>query len=71
MYIKRNYKFKKKLLLNIIELLFSKMKENNIKSLNRSIYKYFCIKKLIDICFQNNYFIKRLFTVYFEFIEAK
>ena len=47
------------------------MKENNIKILNRSIYKYFYMKKLINILFQENDFIKRLFTVYFEFIEAK
>ena len=47
------------------------MKEHNIKKLNRCIYKYICMKKLINICFQNNNFIKRLFTVYFEFIEAK
>ena len=71
MHIKRNYKFKKKLLLNIIELLFNKMKENNIKCLNRIIYKYICMKKLINIFFQNNHFIKISFTVYFEFIEGK
>ena len=47
------------------------MKENNIKCLNRSIYKYICMKKLINIFFQNNQFIKILFTVYFEFIEGK
>ena len=47
------------------------MKENNIRSLNRSIYKYICMKKLINIFIQNNNFIKRLFVVYFEFIEAK
>ena len=47
------------------------MKENNIKCLNRIIYKYICMKKLINIFFQNDNFIKRLFTVYFEFIEVK
>ena len=47
------------------------MKENNIKNLNRSIYKYIYIKKLINIFFQNNNFIKISFIVYFEFIEAK
>ena len=44
------------------------MKENNIKSLNRSIYR--CIY-MINIFFENNNFIKILFTVYFEFIEDK
>ena len=47
------------------------MKENNIKCLNRIIYKYICMKKLINIFFQNNNFIRILFTVYFEFIEDK
>ena len=66
--MKNEYKFEKDFLFNNIEFLFNKKKQNNIKSLNRSIYKYFCIKKLINICFQNTNFIKRLFTVYFEFI---
>ena len=47
------------------------MKENNIRSLNRSIYKHICMKKLINIFILNNNFIKKLFVVYFEFIEAK
>ena len=71
MCIKNEYKFKKKLWFNNIEFLLSKMKENNIKSLNRSIYKYFYMKKLINILFLKDNFINRLFTVYFEFIEAK
>ena len=66
-----NINLKRIFLFNNIEFLFSKMKENNIRSLNRSIYKYICIKKLINIFIQNNNFIKRLFVVYFEFIEAK
>ena len=45
--------------------------EVDIKILNRSIYKYFYMKKLINILFLKDNFIKRLFTVYFEFIEAK
>ena len=44
------------------------MKENNIKSLNRSTYR--CIY-MINIFFENNNLIKILFTVYFEFIEGK
>ena len=47
------------------------MKENNIKGWNRSIYKYFFREKLINIFEMYNNFVKRLFTVYFEFIETK
>ena len=47
------------------------MKENNIKGRNRSIYKYFFRKKLINIFKMNNNFVNRLFIVHFEFIETK
>ena len=35
------------------------MKENNIKYLNRSIYEFICMKKLINIFYKNNNDIKR------------
>ena len=49
---KNEYKFEKKFLFINCDFLFNKMKENNIKEWNRSIYRYYCRKKSINIFFE-------------------